>query len=310
MVSEPTPSRTCAASRIASQVVFCGHSVAPSFTRRGYRLRRASCFGGARCVARGRHWLGFRAVVRGGGVRLCRAKPVVVVGARDPVPCVRRGRRRARSRGRRHARRAHHRTRPRRRDGRRARRRDRWGRRRSLLRAVGEVSREPLDPACSRHDRGHHRGLSGRVHAPLTRALGDYTAAVALDTKKRSAEPGEIARNTSEHLFVSWSAQGGLKQVVIDRADGSGLYSGQRRILDFSSGLVNVNLGHSHPKVVRAIQEQAEKLCYVTPGFGEEQRAELARLMAEVTPGDLTKTLFTTGGTEANKQPIRIALMF
>ncbi|TMB75652.1 MAG: aminotransferase class III-fold pyridoxal phosphate-dependent enzyme [Chloroflexi bacterium] len=110
-----------------------------------------------------------------------------------------------------------------------------------------------------------------------------------------------MAQQTSEHLFVSWSAQGGLKQVVIDRAEGSWLYSGQRRILDFSSGLVNVNLGHGHPKVVRAIQEQAERLCYVTPGFGEEQRAELARLLAEVTPGDLTKTLFTTGGTEANE---------
>ncbi|TMC57926.1 MAG: aminotransferase class III-fold pyridoxal phosphate-dependent enzyme [Chloroflexi bacterium] len=133
---------------------------------------------------------------------------------------------------------------------------------------------------------------------------------MALETTKRSADPAEIAQQTSEHLFVSWSAQGGLKQVVIDRAEGSWLYSGQRRILDFSSGLVNVNLGHGHPKVVRAIQEQAERLCYVTPGFGEEQRAELARLLAEVTPGDLTKTLFTTGGTEANEHAIRIARMF
>src|SRR5258706_14158600 len=133
---------------------------------------------------------------------------------------------------------------------------------------------------------------------------------MALDTKKRSAEPGEIARDTSAPLFVPWSAQGGLKQVVIDRAEGSWLYSGQGRILDFASGLVNVNLGHSHPKVVRAIQEQAERLCYVTPSFGEEQRAELARRMAEVTPGHLAQTLFPTGGTEANKQPIRIALMF
>ena len=132
---------------------------------------------------------------------------------------------------------------------------------------------------------------------------------MALDTK-RSVDAGEIARETREHVFVSWSAQGALSQVVVDRAEGSWLYSGQRRILDFSSGLINVNLGHGHPKVVKAIQEQAERLCYVTPSFGEENRAELARLLAEVTPGDLTKTLFTTGGSEANEHALRIARMY
>jgi taurine--2-oxoglutarate transaminase len=132
---------------------------------------------------------------------------------------------------------------------------------------------------------------------------------MALDTK-RSVDAAEVARETREHLFVSWSAQGALSQVVIDRAEGSWLYSGQRRILDFSSGLINVNLGHGHPKVVKAIQEQAERLCYVTPSFGEENRAELARLLAEVTPGDLTKTLFTTGGSEANEHALRIARMY
>lgn len=132
---------------------------------------------------------------------------------------------------------------------------------------------------------------------------------MALDTK-RGTDAAEVARETREHVFVSWSAQGAISQVVIDRAEGSWLYSGQRRILDFSSGLINVNLGHGHPKVVRAIQEQAEKLCYVTPTFGEEQRAELARLLAEITPGDLVKTLFTTGGTEATEHAIRIARMY
>src|SRR5437868_1889230 len=132
---------------------------------------------------------------------------------------------------------------------------------------------------------------------------------MALDTK-RGTDPGAVARETRDHVFVSWSAQGALSQVGIDRAEGSWLYSGERRILDFSSGLVNVNLGHSHPKVVRAIQDQAARLCYVTPSFGEEQRAELARLLADVTPGDLTKTLFTTGGSEANEHALRIARMY
>src|SRR5437870_7358487 len=127
---------------------------------------------------------------------------------------------------------------------------------------------------------------------------------------KRPADPSTVAKDTADHVLVAWSAQGGIKQVVITRAEGSWLYAGERRILDFSSGLINVNLGHGHPKVVRAIQEQAERVCYVTPSFGEESRATLARLLAEVTPGDLSKTIFTTGGSEANEHAIKIARLF
>ncbi|HYK97095.1 MAG TPA: aminotransferase class III-fold pyridoxal phosphate-dependent enzyme [Candidatus Acidoferrales bacterium] len=122
-------------------------------------------------------------------------------------------------------------------------------------------------------------------------------------------DSARIAKDTKEHVLVSWSAQGALQPLVITGAQGSWLHAGERRILDFSSGLVNVNLGHGHPKVVKAIAEQAARLCYVTPTFGEKQRAELARLLAEVTPGDLTKTLFTTGGSEANEHALRIARM-
>src|SRR5919201_524404 len=127
---------------------------------------------------------------------------------------------------------------------------------------------------------------------------------------KRPVDPSTVARDTADHVFVSWSAQAGLKQIVITGAEGSWLHAGERRILDFSSGLINVNLGHGHPRVVRAIQEQAEKLCYVSPSFGEAGRARLGRLLAEVTPGDLTKTIFTTGGSEANEHAIKIARLF
>src|SRR5581483_1999802 len=143
----------------------------------------------------------------------------------------------------------------------------------------------------------------------LWRAARTYTPHVALDTTG-SVEAARVAQETKEHVLVSWSAQGALSPLVITSAHGSWLHAGERRILDFSSGLINVNLGHGHPKVVKAIQEQAEKLCYVTPSFGEGSRAELARLLAEITPGDLVKTLFTTGGTEATEHAIRIARMY
>jgi len=131
----------------------------------------------------------------------------------------------------------------------------------------------------------------------------------ALATKNQG-DPAAIAKDTSEHVLVSWSAQAGLKPLVITGGQGSWLHAGERRILDFSSGLINVNLGHGYPSVVRAIQEQAEKVCYVTPSFAEESRAKLARLLAEVTPGDLSKTIFTTGGSEANEHAIKIARMY
>lgn len=125
-----------------------------------------------------------------------------------------------------------------------------------------------------------------------------------------ATDPAQVAQDTAEHVFVSWSAQAGIKQVLITGAEGSWLHASERRILDFSSGLINVNLGHGHPRVVRAIQEQAARVCYVTPSFSEESRAKLARLLAEVTPGDLTKTIFTTGGSEANEHAIKIARLF
>lgn len=116
---------------------------------------------------------------------------------------------------------------------------------------------------------------------------------------------------TRAHVLVSWSAQGKLRPVPVVEARGATLIGADgATYLDFSSGLINVNLGHGHPKVVRAIQEQAARLCYVTPSFANDARAALARALHEVSPGRaLTKTLFTTGGAEANESAIKIARM-
>jgi len=120
----------------------------------------------------------------------------------------------------------------------------------------------------------------------------------------------KVLADTRKHVLVNWSAQANISPLVITGADGVWLHSGDRRILDFSSELVNSNLGHGHPRVVRAIQEQAQVLSYVTPAFTTEAQATLARKLAELTPGDLTKTIFTTGGTEANEHAIKIARLF
>ncbi|MCX6542400.1 MAG: aminotransferase class III-fold pyridoxal phosphate-dependent enzyme, partial [Actinobacteria bacterium] len=99
--------------------------------------------------------------------------------------------------------------------------------------------------------------------------------------------------NDRSHVFHSWSAQGALKPIVVAGAEGSWFWDENgKRYLDFSSQLVNVNIGHQHPKLVAAIQEQAGKLCTIAPFHANEARSEAARLIAELAPGDLNMVFF------------------
>lgn len=133
---------------------------------------------------------------------------------------------------------------------------------------------------------------------------------MAVTAKGPAVDVERVKRDTREHVLISWSAQGQLAPLVVTGGEGCWILSGDRRILDFTSTLVNTNLGHQHPAVVRAIAEQAERLTYAAPGFTDEPRATLARMIAEVAPGDLTKTLFTTGGSEGIESAIKIARLY
>lgn len=110
------------------------------------------------------------------------------------------------------------------------------------------------------------------------------------------------------HVFHSWSAQAALDPVVVAGAAGSWFWDTEgRRYLDFSSQLVNANIGHQHPAVVAAIVEQAQKLTTVAPFHANEARSEAARLIAERAPGDLDRVFFTNGGAEATENAVRMA---
>jgi taurine--2-oxoglutarate transaminase len=128
-----------------------------------------------------------------------------------------------------------------------------------------------------------------------------------------AADESHVARSRAyrddrAHVFHSWSAQHSLDPVVIAGGEGSRFWDEQGRCyLDFSSQLVNLNLGHQHPIVVQAIQQQAATLCTVAPTFANAARSEAARLIAEVAPGDLQHVFFTNGGTEANEHAVRMA---
>ena len=121
----------------------------------------------------------------------------------------------------------------------------------------------------------------------------------------------ETIQKNKEHTLTSWIAQGTWNPIPVERAEGVYIYDvNGKRYLDWSSQLVNVNIGHSHPHVVKAIQEQAAKLCYVDPSFATEPRGRLGELLAEVTPGNLNRAFFTNGGTDAVENAMKMARMY
>ena len=123
-----------------------------------------------------------------------------------------------------------------------------------------------------------------------------------------AAEGQRIVAEDRDYIIHSWSVQSAISPLPVAGADGRYFwdYDGNR-YLDFASQLVNVSIGHQHPKLVAAIKEQADRLCTIGPPMANDKRSELARLMAEVTPGDLRYTFFTNGGAEANENAIRLA---
>jgi len=120
--------------------------------------------------------------------------------------------------------------------------------------------------------------------------------------------PSDAFTNDRKHVFHSWSAQSMINPIVVAGGEGAWFWDDAgRRYLDFSSQLVNVNIGHQHPKLVAAIKEQADRLCTIAPIHANDARSEAARLICEVAPGDLNMVFFTNGGAEATENAMRMA---
>ena len=110
------------------------------------------------------------------------------------------------------------------------------------------------------------------------------------------------------HVLHSWSTQSQISPLVVVGAEGRHFWDHDgKRYLDFASLVVNANVGHQHARVVEAISTQARRLCATAPAMTDQTRARLAGLLAEVTPGDLTMSLFTNGGAEATENAIKLA---
>ena len=114
-----------------------------------------------------------------------------------------------------------------------------------------------------------------------------------------------------KHSLYSWSATGAVDPLPIARAEGVYMYTADgRRILDFNSQLMSVNIGHSHPRVVERMKQACERLLFVHPGTATEIRARLSKRLADLCPGDLDVFFYTLGGAEANENAIRAARQF
>ena len=125
------------------------------------------------------------------------------------------------------------------------------------------------------------------------------------------SETQEILRDNFDYTLFSWSKQKGINPIAVKYAEGVYLYDYDgRRYLDFSSGLMNVNIGHGNQRVTAAVTRQMQEVSYVTPSCVTRARGELGKKMAEITPGNLQKTLFTVCGATAIDNAIKLARLY
>lgn len=130
-------------------------------------------------------------------------------------------------------------------------------------------------------------------------------------SSKMISSKEEILQNNLAHTIFSWSKQNGLNPINI--ASAKGVYLTDRsgkRYLDFTSQLMNVNIGHGDPRVTEAVVKQMAELSYVNPGMATEARGLLGKKLAEISPGTLNRTFFTNGGTEAVEHAIKLARLY
>ncbi len=124
-------------------------------------------------------------------------------------------------------------------------------------------------------------------------------------------EASEIIQNNQDYTIFSWSKQKGTNPIAVEHAEGVYLYDYDgKRYIDFSSGLMNVNIGHGDQRVTDAVMKQMQQVSYVTPSCVTKARGELGKKLAEICPGDLNKAFFTLGGADSIENAIKLARLY
>lgn len=132
-----------------------------------------------------------------------------------------------------------------------------------------------------------------------------------MSTIKEISETQEIIKNNQDYTLFSWSKQKGSTPIAVKHAQGVYLYDyDDKRILDFSSGLMNVNIGHGDQRITDAVVKQMQEVAYVTPSCVTKVRGELGKKLAEICPGDLNKAFYTLCGATSIENAIKLARLY
>ena len=128
---------------------------------------------------------------------------------------------------------------------------------------------------------------------------------------KTVSETTEIIQNNLDYTLFSWSKQKGIAPIAVKHAEGVYLYDyDDNRIIDFSSGLMNVNIGHGDQRITEAVVKQMQEVAYVTPSCVTKVRGDLGKKLAEICPGDLNKAFFTLCGATSIENAIKLARLY
>ncbi|GAA4733044.1 aminotransferase class III-fold pyridoxal phosphate-dependent enzyme [Flavisolibacter ginsenosidimutans] len=128
---------------------------------------------------------------------------------------------------------------------------------------------------------------------------------------KTISETKEIIQDNKDYTLFSWSKQKGTNPIAVKYGEGVYLYDYDgKRYIDFSSGLMNVNIGHGDQRITAAVMKQMQEVSYVTPSCVTKVRGELGKKLAEICPGDLNKAFFTLCGATSIENAIKLARLY
>src|SRR5688572_30610351 len=128
---------------------------------------------------------------------------------------------------------------------------------------------------------------------------------------KTLSETQEIIQDNLDYTLFSWSKQKDIAPIAVKYGEGVYLYDYDgKRYIDFSSGLMNVNIGHGNQRVTDAVVRQMQQVAYVTPSCVTKVRGELGKKLAEICPGDLNKAFFTLCGASSIDNAIKLARLY
>lgn len=132
-----------------------------------------------------------------------------------------------------------------------------------------------------------------------------------MSNTKTVSETKGIVQDNMDYTLFSWSKQKGINPIAVKHGEGVYLYDYDgKKYIDFSSGLMNVNIGHGNQRVTEAVVKQMQEVAYVTPSCATKVRGELGKKLAEICPGDLNKAFFTLCGASSIENGIKLARLF